>query len=609
MAIPSSPELDVNEAHKQRAESPRETVDSIVIAFILAFVFRAFIIEAFVIPTGSMASTLNGAHGTMICRNCGWEYTYGLTDPTIQHQRERATGRPDTGINDYTLAICPNCRTANRTIEINDARRNQESGDRILVLKWPYDLGAAGLGPDRWDVVVFKDPSDGVTNYIKRLAGMPEEALEIVDGDVYTVPLEKLSEEARQTLSDARHAKYLRRLEAELALHPRGPRFDPNVLPEDIQEQLATRKRIFRLPDERRGDLLEDRVAARMPAVLSELNDKLSIQRKTDHAQDDLWRVVYHHDYPPAERAEMQPYWFAGNALHWSVNPRTLRFDGLGSDFEAIRLIAHIDSLCAYNVIDPGTARPPDVMPVSDLRLRFVVDYRGGDGVLRARLIKRDDIFIGELAADGTVRLLHGTRGAPEDLKELGVTRLAEPLRPGRQIAFAMQNLDYRVELSVDGQTVLATSDEQYAPDVASLRTLAPGETAAPAIMARDLDVELAHVVVERDIYYLSVMSRSAVPLSYHPWGVQNHPIMLRAGEYYMLGDNSAQSKDSRLWDWVGDHLIARGDAYQLGTVPRDQLIGRAFFVYWPSGLRTNLIPFLRERGWIPNFGRMRWIR
>ena len=92
-------------------------------------------------------------------------------------------------------------------------------------------------------------------------------------------------------------------------------------------------------------------------------------------------------------------------------------------------------------------------------------------------------------------------------------------------------------------------------------------------------------------------------------WQDEYFDRLLRQDEFFMLGDNSAQSKDSRLWNEVGPHLRARWDRYQLGTVPRDQLIGRAFFVYWPSGLRTRIVPFLKDVGWIPNFGRMRWIR
>lgn len=42
--------------------------------------------------------------------------------------------------------------------------------------------------------------------------------------------------------------------------------------------------------------------------------------------------------------------------------------------------------------------------------------------------------------------------------------------------------------------------------------------------------------------------------------------ITIPKGEYYMMGDNRAQSDDSRFW----------------GPVPRAWIIGRAFFTYWP---------------------------
>jgi signal peptidase I len=37
-------------------------------------------------------------------------------------------------------------------------------------------------------------------------------------------------------------------------------------------------------------------------------------------------------------------------------------------------------------------------------------------------------------------------------------------------------------------------------------------------------------------------------------------------GEYFFMGDNRAESCDSRVW----------------GSVPRKNLIGEVFFVYWP---------------------------
>src|SRR5262245_62233301 len=56
------------------ARTLRETVESVAIAFILAFLFRTFEAEAFVIPTGSMAPTLQGRHKDVDCPQCGYHY-------------------------------------------------------------------------------------------------------------------------------------------------------------------------------------------------------------------------------------------------------------------------------------------------------------------------------------------------------------------------------------------------------------------------------------------------------------------------------------------------------------------------------------------------------
>ena len=53
--------------------------------------------------------------------------------------------------------------------------------DRILVYKLKYSLGE----PQRWQVMVFKDPQDHHRNFIKRLVGLPGETLQIADGEVY----------------------------------------------------------------------------------------------------------------------------------------------------------------------------------------------------------------------------------------------------------------------------------------------------------------------------------------------------------------------------------------------------------------------------------------
>ena len=83
--------------------------------------------------------------------------------------------------------------------------------------------------------------------------------------------------------------------------------------------------------------------------------------------------------------------------------------------------------------------------------------------------------------------------------------------------------------------------------------------------------------------------------------------------EYYLLGDNSRNSQDARLSfasgnrDPVGPHLkqAEREGHFQYGTVPADQMLGRAFFVYWPGFMMLSPT----GHNLLPDLGRARWIR
>src|SRR5215208_1091007 len=85
-------------------ENIKETIESILVAFILAFVFRAFVVEAFVIPSGSMAPTLLGAHMRYRCEDCGYEWTVNFPTP----DREDIS-IPRNAWNCVYSVRCPNC--------------------------------------------------------------------------------------------------------------------------------------------------------------------------------------------------------------------------------------------------------------------------------------------------------------------------------------------------------------------------------------------------------------------------------------------------------------------------------------------------------------------
>ncbi len=227
----SKPELKNGTEKKKEKKKKgflRENIESILIAIALAFVLRIFVVEAFKIPTGSMAPTLLGQHKNVKCPNCSWKFK---SNHNINHVK------------------CSNC-----FYKIRISNYGKKGGSRILVNKFSYDFGK----PKRWDIAVFKYPFGDVTctscgfsssqsmlcekcnntmkkenffmskinelfkrpfginqyhkvvcsscksvdailcarcgstnvhvvrkNYIKRLIGLPEEKLQIANGDIY----------------------------------------------------------------------------------------------------------------------------------------------------------------------------------------------------------------------------------------------------------------------------------------------------------------------------------------------------------------------------------------------------------------------------------------
>lgn len=560
-----------------RQDGIRDTIEAIIVAFIFAFVFRAFVVEAFVIPTGSMAPGLYGLHGQHRCALCGYPFAFGLRERVRLHD-----GRVEPGTLDIPSGFsvgCPNCGwsgTGNAPLNDSEAARVlSESGDRILVLKWPYDVGGDSLGPKRWDVVVFKDPQDGETNFIKRLLGLPGEVLQIVDGDLYVAPKEAVRPDIIDALSK----------------------------PPDAGDPLARR-----LSDEQRAALAK----------------VLRIQRKTRVAQQSLWMVHYDHDYQPdvgqiRQRGRFDPpRWVPREpeAAAWNAATPVVRFEPRSDQEYWLDLSGKpIEDFYGYN-----STVPVGTHPVGDVKLSLVLFPRGSDGHAVLSLRRGELEFRARIEAQGVVTLeKRDGGGVPIEIERGQI----DPLRPDRPLQIEFENLDYRVALRVNGDEVLATHDSDYSPNVAALLAQASRKNgrrdqAGVAIGASGLPLEIRHLAVCRDVYYRSdarldprnpITNEQNSLANYPGWGTEGNPIFLRDDppDYFCCGDNSPQSKDSRLWWEVSPMLKARAgeSAYQLGTVPGDQMIGRAFFVYWPSGIRLMAgMPAV-----IPNVGMMRIIR
>ncbi len=545
------------EAAARRRESPREFIEQIVVAFILAFLVRGFEAEAFVIPTGSMAPTLMGMHKEVACPHCG--YTFPIN--ASEEFEPRAGGFPQA----IVAGICGNCRAPVRIDE-----EPSFNGDRILVMKFLYDLPVLGGGqPDRWDVVVFHYPEEPETNYIKRLVGMPNEDLRIYFGDILTRPRGS-TEPFRLRRKPLRHQEAMQ-------MNVWDDRYRPRLLADQPEWQRWR------------------------PKVAGSWRELEPGHYAT--AAGDEWTVLrYHHLVPDFAQWEAL---LNGDPLPYP--PKT----SLVSDFYS------------YNTGEPFARRLNDGFApqwVGDLTVSATIESKSNTGSIRLELIEggvpntcKIDLATGQATL--------GRGGAP-----IGEP-VTTPLKGQGEHDVKFANVDGRLTLWVDGQTPfgegLTYEDGSNNFDAGHpIPTWADLEPVG--IAAKGAEVTLSDLVLKRDIYYtLDPGKWDYEGLGFFGSTTLSEPsefanlknlrwaeFSIQPGHYMMLGDNSPRSKDGRGWG-LHDREWDHGNR-QSWEVPEALLIGKAFFVYWPHGKpmwpniavnKNTRLPFR------PYVERMKWIR
>lgn len=557
-APPTAAPPKVKPKAEKHPETWRDTFEQIVLAFVLALVFRTFEAEAFVIPTGSMAPTLYGRNKEMKCEACGFDMVVGASSELT---KDSGRLREDVRIEG---AVCPNCRYPNLGME--DAR--VFNGDRILVNKFPYELG----DPDRWDVFVFKYPEKPGTNYIKRLVGLPGETIRIDGGDLFAV-----GDDGSQTILRKAPDKQ-KTLQIPLYDH------DYACAPLDQAGW-----------PQRWGGLV------RVPAADAWTDDATGWSH--DAANRTFGIAV--------EQCATETKWLRYRHLAPTV-----------SDWNAVRngqpgrpTPRLIGDFCGYNTvwgrdrdhmhgeIEWGAAEQIETGAfwTGDLTLTTAatVESAAAEGRLTLELCEGPWWHRAEFdLATGKVRLIEiATHLSESEERELAAAETAVTGAGTWELKFA--NVDDRLCLWVDGSLIDFGDAANLSRPPTSLRRRPQWSDLAPVgIGVEGAAVRVAHLELERDIYYRSKgggfdwnggqlgasmddpeawyrhyeQYRNDIPL------MDQMEIKIGADEYLALGDNSPRSSDSRYWN----------DGRQ--TVPRANLVGKAFWIYWPHG-----VPFLND--------------
>ena len=551
--------------HGPPQDAARETLESIAFAFVLALLFRTFVAEAFVIPTGSMAPTLFGRNKDVVCTECHYKYEVGASEE-LREKDGYLVLRIDE-------SVCPNCRHLNNIHDLPVFK-----GDRILVNKFPYQI----RDPDRWDIVVFRYMEDPEKNYIKRLVGLPGESIRIARGDVYA----KKGEEGEFQILRKQNP-YKQKVLQQLVYDDRYPAVDllakgwPERWNPMVRSEAETALDGWKLDEQ---SWKRDPASRGFSIAPNEQTKWVRYQHLPPHSED--WRAV----------AE-------------GTNPGNDARPQLITDF------------CGYNAYSVGDGRnlENDRFWVGDLTLNCTVEItsvKGSQPELTLELVegvRRYRCRINVASGQATLFRNDDLAAAPTSpTSEVEMASAPTPIRGTGKYTIAFANVDDRLCLWINsgwfntGLIPFGSGAEFLAP---ANRNPQNADLTPAGFAARDIGVRVSAVVLQRDIYYRaeskansefdhrfdedelpdSIQIRESLfdPAQYGEiYSQRTREVTfatLASDEFFVMGDNSPRSQDSRLWPNTRR-------AVNRHAVPRQALLGKAFFIYWPHG-----IPFLNN--------------
>ncbi len=527
-----------------------ELLRSLIVAFVLAMAFRGFILEPFVIPSGSMAPTLMGQHCRWTSDLTGYQFPFD--------SREVADRFP---ANDDRLLEIPDPMLGPDSpplvVDQGTLRRRVRMGDRIVVLKALYRFGfLSGLfEPHRWDVTVFKcpmQPFGDKQNFIKRTVGLPNETLLLADGDVFTSPNMNAS---LNDLHIQRKPDYLQR-----ALWQ--PVSNTDYIPVAIDRPSATLMADYVGPWRGDGWILRG---------------ESSLSRSLRYDSADRTILHWENSIRPVDD------WTAYNLLSRQI-PTILRYPvsdiRVGASIEADAPTAlstefqlHARRHWFRFKLGPGLAAvsigsAADDHPLQESHVSWQPPSHGAIEVEFWHVDQRLAIYV-----DGKL-----------------IVELPYEWDAGTRLANALENPD------LDHFDPMRATEEQP--------TLEWAFEGSPLVMRR--------LRLDRDIHYrpenFSRRNREALSDSISR-GIAFatdplYPARLGPDEFLMCGDNSPSSDDGRLWGSAHALVEMQFDRSPF-VVHRSLLLGKAWAVYFPSPMP------IRESGrtLIPDLGRIRFIR
>jgi len=286
-------------------------------------------------------------------------------------------------------------------------------------------------------------------------------------------------------------------------------------------------------------------------------------RRLAAYAPRPPWVVVYDQDARALD--ERFPIAAAQRRL-WSVRPGAADLDARGVPRDAYSRLGVLRFQDHFNddYLGPRGELVRGTSQASDARVEFHIVARDPRSQLRIGLAEQNDSFEALIQAndDGSCDAALTRRDGSDDLHVLAKARIAWPLGEPRRVAF--QNRDNVLRLEIEGAEPL-TADYRENSFFPSDTTREGRSIGYRVWFGGDQGrFEFRGVRILRDFSYTD---RGA-------FGV-GAPCELGPDQYFLLGDHSSQSRDSR----------------DSGPIPAREIVGRPVAVVWPPARWRVLRP------------------
>ncbi|TWT57454.1 Signal peptidase I V [Thalassoglobus neptunius] len=538
----------------------RHIAESFLLLGLTVVIFRCFAVEGYLISTGSMAPTLLGFHRRIMCENCHHSFVRGAafdSDKLIGEVSSTGTSSASASADlsglpaEPQLMECTHCGSP--ISNWNEVPRTE--GDQLLVDKLAFEF----RDPRRWEVIVFHNEDAPGQAYVKRVVGLPNEILEIRDGDIWV---------------------------------------NNNIVRKPLENQLSMRVPVHEYSREASfsdPDLLPRWVSENGSESWSFLNSSINCSSsKAPNQPGEISWIKYRHceTQPiPTVNTVHLAHWPEGLSQNHDDSLKfeagTLSCDGVLSAFERDRWKTRTDDTEFHRALDElfeqshlspiidrceynRQTRQQYYFP-HDFMISATLEDLRGDGELLFELTDGVDTFQLHILPSQHLITLRDLRHQRDCwTTSIDKDSLTKPI-----------HIDFSL---FDQQAIVAVNEKIVGSPVPFQASQSrPPLTSPVRIGARGIDVRIASLNLYRDVYYTPKRDQS------------DPSFEIPAHHFLVLGDNSPVSLDSRAWAHP--------------TIPREALIGKPLFVHLPTQQKEISWNGKKSHIRIPDFSRVRTVR